>query len=495
MKKVLLFIKKYWVLIAGMVISFILFFRSLFAFYTNDDFFHLKIANIHSIKEFINFFSLTNPPQGWSFYRPLTTQVYYLIGERVFNFKPLSLHIVSFLFFFGIIILIYRICLSLLLKQLGARQSKNIALVSAFLYAVSASHFGHLYFLGAFQELGMTFFVLMTCLMFIKKRNLSAFIFFVLALASKETAVVTPLLLALIYLYERVAGIKVSSFKRFLVTLAPYVVLLAVYLTLRFVSFGFATGDSYVWDFGIKKMVNTLFWYLLWSFNLPETLVDFFGPGLKINPNLFIYWSKEFILIFSFFALELIMLAGFLIKQLKRGEGNHENAYVSLFSGLWFLITILPVAFLPLHKFTYYLTLPLIGVVIRISYLIVKNNVKTVFVVMFMAVWTLTSYFSLVHTYNVSWITQGMKVGKKVYAYFETNKNKLTDKKIVFVDTPEDTTLPWSPTDTLKTVLSGNNFFDVFYADLSAKVSYAGLIRTTGSQDVVFVVARQFLGY
>ncbi len=488
MKKVLPFIKKYWVLIAGMVISFILFFRSLFAFYTNDDFFHLKIANIHSIKEFINFFSLTKPPQGWSFYRPLTTQVYYLMGEKVFNFNPLGLHIVSFLFFFGIIILIYRICLSLFLKQLGARQSKNIALVSAFLYAVSASHFGHFYFLGAFQELGMTFFVLMTCLMFIKKKNLLAFIFFVLAMASKETAVVTPLLLALIYFYEKVAGIKVSGFKRFLATLAPYALLLAVYLAIRFTSYGFATGDSYIWDFGIKKIINTIFWYLLWSFNLPETLVDFFGPGLKINPNLFIYWSKEFILIFSFFALELIMLAGLLVKQLKRGEGNHENAYVSLFSGLWFLITILPVLFLPLHKFTYYLTLPLIGIVIRISYLMIKNNVKTIFVVMFGVVWTVTSYFSLAHTYNVSWITQGMKVSEKVYAYFEENKQSLAGKKIGFVDTPADDTLPWSPTATLKIVLADNNFFEVFYPGVFTGVSYSG-------DGEVKILSRQFLGY
>ena len=362
------------------LISLIIFWPSLFMFFTNDDFFFLKISK-NPLQWFNNSFIM---------FRPLTTQVFYFFGGR----NPLAMHIVSFLFFFGIIYLVYKLASEIF-------KNEKVALISAFLYTVSASHFGQLYYLAAFQELGMTFFVLLSCLAFLKDKKLLSFIAFILALLSKETAVVTPLLLGLIYLYQRK-----YNFKKFLVFISPFVICLFIYLFIRFKFYGFSGGNGYVWDFTPKKLINTLFWYLLWALNIPESLIDFIGPGLKINPNLFLYWGEQVMPILISFIFECLLLVAVYIKVLleKVKKQIQERDLISVFCIAWFLIGILPVAFLPDHKFSFYLTLPLIGLVFRISYLLVSSKLNKYLIWLFLGVWTLTSILTLKFAYQTNWI-------------------------------------------------------------------------------------------
>src|SRR3990172_4012767 len=365
------------------LISFFLFLPSLSTFYTNDDFFLLKISQANSVKEFLNFFNLTRGPDGLGMYRPLTTQVFYFLARKIFNLNPLGLHVISFFIFFAVIFLVYKFCL-LLLNDHKSPFTNHISLLAAFLYATSATHFGHLYFLGAFQELGLALFFLLSVLSFIKFLHKSStnylllsLLFFVLSLLSKETAVVLPLCLFLIYIFFKLT--KKSAplpINRLIASTAPYFLILIFYFYFRFAYYGFATGDSYVWDFSVKRAVNTLGWYGLWSFNLPEMLVDFVGPGFHFNPNLFKYWSSQIIPILTLFLLELFLLSAAVYKFFSSSIRKLEirNLKLVIFGTSWFLITLLPVLFLPLHKFTFYLTLPLMGVVVFISYSLVTNH-------------------------------------------------------------------------------------------------------------------------
>src|SRR5258708_6486515 len=159
-----LLFSKYKFLFLSFLLSFLIFYPSLFVFFTNDDFFFLNIARAGSLGDFFKFFSLIKGPDGFGMYRPLTTQVFYFLSSKLFNMQPMPLHMISFLFFFAIIYLVYKLVFELI-------KSSKIAMVSAFLYAVSATHFGHLYYLATFQELGMTFFVLLSCITFIKNKN------------------------------------------------------------------------------------------------------------------------------------------------------------------------------------------------------------------------------------------------------------------------------------------------------------------------------------
>ena len=472
------------------ITSLVIFFPSFFVFYTNDDFFFLKISQAGNIPDFINFFNILKGPDGFGVYRPLTTQVFYYIGEKLFGTNPFYLHTISFLFFFGVIYLVYR-----LIKEIGG--GEKTALIAAFLYAVSATHFGHLYYLATFQELGMSFFVLLSCLSFLRNKKPLSFIFFVLALMSKETAVITPFLLGITYFYQRFQEKSQVDFKKLTISLLPYFLVLIFYFGIRLYSYGFAVGDSYIWDFSAKKFANTVFWYILWSFNIPETLVDFIGPGLRVNPNLSKYWARE---MFPILTLFLVQMAGVAFVIAKYMFENGKNIILKkdpalVFSWLWFLIALLPVVFLPIHKFTFYLTLPLIGIVFRIGYLFEGSKVNNIFITAFLGVWTTLSILTVNHSVKTNWITQGENLSKKVLQYFQDKKAEIGSKGIYLVDIKEDGNLPWSPTVVVKTALSDKNFFYVFFPEMAGNVNYWGSEKLPKVDNIYIINSRQFLGY
>jgi 4-amino-4-deoxy-L-arabinose transferase-like glycosyltransferase len=465
------------------LVSFIIYFPSLFGFYTNDDFFHLSISRAESLRDFLNFFNLAKGPEGLGVYRPLTTHVFYFLGWKLFNLNPMGLHIVSFLIFFLVIYLVYKFTLMLTKKE-------NIGLISAFLYATSATHFGHLYYLATELHLILFFLITVICFMnFLEKKKIKFYLFSIIAFGltflSKENAVVLPFVFVLIYLFLRYQKRVEVSVKRLIALLIPYFLILAGYAYMRFFHYGFVTGDSYIWDFSIKRAVNTLGWYGLWSFNLPEMLVDFVGPGLHFNPNLFKYWSSQIIPILILFVVEILSI---LYVILKSKILNRKSLSIILFSVAWFVITLSPVLFLPLHKFTFYLTLPLFGVVLMLSYLLEKRNSLTI--ILFCILWVSTSILTLNLTRQTNWITQGEATARRVYDYIQNNRGNLVGKTIVFCDTKGDESLPFSPTATLKNVLSNNNFFQVFYKG-EITVEYGG----KSEANPILVHSRQFLGY
>lgn len=469
--------------------SFILFFPSLFTFYTNDDFFFLKISRAGSIGDFLNFFRLTAGPEGLGVYRLLTTQSFYFLGNFAFKMNPLGLHIVSFIAFFTLIFLIYK-----LTKTLSG--SGYVGQICAFLYAVSATHFAHLYYLATFQELGLAIFFIISVVLFIKfirHKDIKAYFFslasFVAALLSKETAVVAPFVLFLVYGFMKFNKEATLKIKGLLLSSLPFFLILVFYFYMRIFYYGFARGDSYIWDASLR-VVNTIFWYALWSLNLPEMVLDFVGPGLRINPKLFLFWGREIIPIFLLFAamgVMLIILFTSLIKKLKKGEFR-----IYLFSLLWFILTLVPVLFLPQHKFTFYLTVPLFSVVFAIACALRQSGVKKSFVVAFLSIWSILSFMSLNLTSKTHWITQGAKIARGAYEYFSKYSESTEEPVLIeFYDTPEDAQLPWSPTQVVKVALSNDNFFKVFFG---SKIALYGGVNNLEAK-VVKLKARQFLNY
>jgi len=475
-EKITGFIGKYWLYIVSIVVSFMMFYPALSSFFTHDDFYFLRISKAENFSQFIGFFDPVNDVADIGVYRPLPLRAYYFLGTSVFNLNPLGLRVISFATFF-INILLVGYLVKILTKKDG------IAGISSFLYAVSVTHFGQLYYIGAYQELLITLLTLTTVIFFAKSKMLVSFIFFVLALMCKETAVVIPGLLGAVYLFQNMGVKKKLSFKKVILQLMPFVLMVMVYLYLHFFHFGMIEGDSYVWNFSLVKAANTALWYFLWSFSLPEMLVDFVGPGIHFNPNLMKYWSSQIVPIFILFGIQAVIIVYAFIKSCK-SKTNASVKSIILFSAFWFLATILPVVFLPLHKFTYYLTLPLIGIVLFVSYIIYDSK----FEILFCVVWLFLSIFTLRLTIDTNWITQGVRTSERVFEYFRENQEAMEGKTIAFVDTVDDETLPWSPTETVKTVISGKNFFELFFPNLSNKISYGG-------DGEVKISSRKFLGY
>ncbi len=465
--------------------SFIVFLPSFTNFFTHDDFFHFKISRPESIKEFASFFNPLNNPEGWNYYRPLTTQVFYFVGANILNYKPLFMHILNFFFFALVIGLVYKLIFELTQKQ-------ETALTATFLYALSSSHFSKLYFLGAHQEIGLAFNFIFSCYLFTKflltQENYlyrGAILLFIFSLMSKETAVVLPLVLGLIFFYLKLQNRLNFKWTKLITLLLPFAILDLIYGFFKLQA-GLPQGDSYIWDFS-PRILNTLAWYGLWSLNLPEMFVDFIGPGLNINQRLFL-WKPWVQIVIVLFGLQILVLLIIFFNQLKY---LFEKYITFIFGFVWFVVTLLPVVFLPWHKFVFYLTLPMIGVVFVLSQIIKNSRLKIVFLVFF----CLTSFFSLVLSYKTHWVVQGAKTARRVKDHIDNNYADIKEhKQIIFYNIQSEQDLPWLPTNNLKNALSGNNFFEVFY-DGEINAVYLEELGNLEKYQGVRIPAGKFLEY
>lgn len=471
-------------------ISLLLYIPSFFYFYTHDDFFHFLLAKTHDLNGFTSFFNIVEKPLGYGSYRPITTQVYYFFGRCVFGLKPFWMHLISFSFFAGLIGLVYKY-LEMITKN------RKTSMIGVFLYATSSIHFMNLYFLGAFQEIGMAFFVLLSVILSIKSKSNKAkkfyfsLVFFIVALMSKETAVITPVLIIISKLFvkaDKRKGGRLNNFAELLRSqigfVIPHIIILMFYLYFRIFHYGFAQGDSYIWEIS-PRVINTLFWYILWSFNIPEMLVDFVGPGMSVNPNLLRYWSGNIIPIFAVVGVLISIFIAASIKNIK------NTRKIAIFSVTWFLVSLAPVMFLPLHKFVYYLTLPMIGFTMYIACML-REVGKKYLIYFFLTFWFIGSVLTLNLTRQTHWVTSGSDTAERVHFYFQKNITKLQDySMIAFVDTEKDNELPWKPSEIVKASLSDKNYFEVFYPD-KFEVFYG---NEPVSDDTLIIEAREFIGY
>jgi len=476
-----------------------LYYPALNNFFTHDDFFHMKISQVNSIKDFLAFFNIFKAPADWGFYRPLTTQVFYFLNWKVFNASHIWMNVMAFLMFGVVMVLVYQ-----LVKRLV---DTRMALLTTWLYVTSATHFTHLYFV-ADQELGHAMFFLGSVILFIdyllqnkKKKLWLAWLCFIGALMSRETAIMLPVALVIVAIWIKKRQKVIVPLKKVLWALSGFGLTLAGYIYAHVFHYGLVKGDSYIWVFSAKTTLNSLAWYGLWSLNLPQLLVDYIGPGFKINPNLMQFYGKEITLIVSLFGLLMVLLAMAMVL----GYKTIRKRFLELgLTALWFACLLLPVLFLPWHKFTIFLTLPIIGVTMALGIVIVgakerlekmRKNLGKVFMVMVVLVYVCLSAATVDLTRKTHWAVSGAKVSRRVYEYFLNNYLELDETmKVYFFDRPEDDELPWKPSNELKVILSGNNFFSVFFDD-KIRAYYVESEELVPDSEVVKLPARQFLGY
>lgn len=434
-------------------------------FFSGDDWFHLRISQISSLQEFFNFFSFTANAQTASFYRPLSTQVFFFVFQKLFGLSAWPYYLFGLVLFAYSLHLVYKFTLSVL----GTNQN---ALIATLIYGFSTNNFTRLYFLSAYQELFLVVFSLLTLLNFAKKPLLSI-LFFFLALLSKETAIVVPILI-LIFNYKEIKNFK---FKQHFLHFTFYILLSLSYLYFRLFHFGLASGDSYIWNFSIIKIANTLMWYVLWSFGAPELLVDYVGTGLILVPKFFTdyyYWWRIIIFPLIITILSVIVLG--VKKILRHFKSLYSELWQSKFFNLikfklFFLIALLPVIFLPSHKFTLELGLPLVGFSLILAFLL-KSAKPHFFLFTFFLylIYNLSmNYLTYTRHYSVS---RG-EISKKVYNYF--NVRSINYPKGSFFEFKNDSVdhgLEWGQSKQISQSLSGSDFFKVYYKNKSIKVFY-----------------------
>lgn len=455
---------------------------SLKTFFFGDDFFNMKASQIDNPSEIISYFSFQKNSHSTTFYRPLTTQVFFLAGNLLFGLNPLGYRIIVLLFFSLSLYLVY-----LLVKEIS--KNEKVALVALFVYGFSSSHFARIYYLSAFCEIGVAVFYLASCLFWIKfleKSTIKNFAFsvgfFFLALLSKETAVTFPFLALGILIF--LGKIKRAKF------LLPFFLVDIVYLYLRLFHFGGVEGDSYIWDFSFK-VFNTLGWYGIWSFGMPEMFLDFIGPKLVINPKLFVFYPLESKIILGLF---VILFLSFLFIFLKEFFRSKQNFGFVIFGGFWFFITLLPVLFLPWHKFPLELTVPLFGFSFVMGIILSRANFKII--IFYLTLFLFLNLFSYFLTYRTHWTVRRAEVAQRVIFYLQKNYPQISPgKNIYFFNDSAFIVSGWGASRQIFMALSGSNSFQLFYKNPNLKAFYEDIDGKKDSEDFIKLGTKEFLGY
>lgn len=441
----------------------ILYFPSLIIFFSSDDWFHLRVSQINSVSQFLNFFSFEKTAQAIAFYRPLPTQVFFFILQKLFGLNPIPYHILVLSCFFISLILVYRLAKTLL-------NSEPKALFSTLIYAFSVSNFTRIYFLSAFQEISLVIFSLLCVLSYLRKNlhsQIIALLFFILALLSKETAVFLPLILLIIDWSRK----KINFGK-----LVPYGLILVPYLYLRLFQFGLASGETYLWNFSPLKAANTLMWYVLWSIGAPELLVDYIGTGLRPIPLFFTNFPIWWMIILGFLLPTIITL---IILSLKKIRTINRNLIVFVFL---FLVSLGPVIFLPQHKFALELGLPLVWFSLAVAWLLPnRGKLLWIFFGFYLSLNLSMNYLTYLTHYSVR---RGI-IAKKVYEFVIQNyPEEPKGSHFEFINDVPTYTKEWGSSRQIANSIGGSEMFRVIYSDPDYNVyfeDYPG-IRPQGSK-------------
>ena len=378
-------------------------------FFFQDDFFNLTLALKQSPLDAINIFK--KPILDFYFYRPLSTQVFWRAGFSLFGWNVFGYHLVTFLFFLLNILLVY-------LFTAGLSKNKKIALLTAFFYGLSATHFYRLFFLSQFQEILLGTFIFSSLIFYLRTNSLVV-LTFILALMTKETAVVLPAaLLGLDFLLHR----KIQR-KLWLLVLVD-----VLYLLIRFKFFGFAQGEVYHYNFSPKAVLNNFFWYSIWSLGLPEhySSIKLFVRPTLLNLKLvtgFGAWGNRILVSLIFF----VTFIGLVLKFHFRKIITRKEFWLAL--GI-FGIFLLPVAFYPFHKFAYSLTVPLLGTSLFLA--VIFRNLSGKALGMVVLTYLFITLTALEYNKEQHWATGKAQTGQKVFAYFRENFPYGVDQAVYF---------------------------------------------------------------
>lgn len=496
-------LERHWPILFIFGLVLFLYFPVFSLYFSQDDFFHLRTSTLDgSLRQFISFFGFPNQyERGYAFYRPLFREAYYFLITRFFGISPTPFRIASFGLHFTCIFMVF-----VLMERLFKRQL--FSFLTALFYGVATSQVGTFYYhAGGIQVSGALLFLLLSNYFYwqflenkLKKYWVLTLICFVASLSSHELIIaILPLsLIGLEFLLTKRISWKWARGVVF--RLGPLFVVFAIYLFLDLVKIGLPGQVSYSPIVSLRKMANSLVWYTGWGLGLPDMLVDFVGPGIKLNPNLMRWWGSYFKLIFPTFFLVVISIFGATVYLFlnQRKIFKNKNFW---FLVLWYPIAIAPVIILPWHKFLHYLNpaLPaLFGIVFFVilafyDLLIKKNKILAkIFLIGFCFVLFLLSFVSIKLEEKTYWPINRGKIAKNLVEQIKQTYPILPKgATLYFENDPEYPKIApeWGNSSTQAYyALSGKDAVQLLYNDPTIKVYYEDLEKPPEEIDEIFPI-------
>ncbi|KKR10907.1 MAG: hypothetical protein UT38_C0006G0064 [Microgenomates group bacterium GW2011_GWA2_39_19] len=312
-------------------------------------------------------------------------------------------------------------------------------------------------------------------------------------------AIITPLLLVgLIFVKEPTKKFFVLAARELWI----YAIALAVFLYLDAVKIGFLQKEKqYQAVFSLKSIINSLSWYTVWALGLPEMLIDFVRPGLKLNPSLMRYWGEYYRIIFaSFFVSWLVIVISTLITIFKNHKFLNDKKF--WFFTLWFFVGVTPVVFLPLHKSTHYLSLALPGFWGAIWYFIfsLQNKTNRIFkpvIVVLLVSLSAMSIASAILGNNLYWAAARGRLAEKLINDVAVKYPNLPPGSVIYFT--NDSSYPFianewgSSSKQAAFILNNEDALQLYFKDLTLRVFYedlGGVPNSLQREGVLPIVAR-----
>lgn len=335
-------------------------------FYDDEELIY-KNAYIQDLR-FIPKYFTTNMVAGASkvsnMYRPILTTSF-AIDHFIWGFRPYGYHLSSIILHTLNTVFVFLLITLLFHKKL-------LAFLTALFFSIHPVNSEAVIYASGRTDPLYTFFALLSILSFLwyEKNTHKRFIryaislvLFIIALLSKESAVIVPILFVLLYwIQDRRQKIPRTHLFLFLL---PFFLFTGIYILLRLTVLNFQntlnfynTSNIYTSSFLIRLFTfSNAFWQYLGIFFFPKDLIS--------ARNVPLITSVESIPFMSFLT---IFLAFFILSIL-----TYRKNKIFLFSFLWFFLTLLPSSgIIPINNIAaeHYLYLPSIGFFLFFSYCI-----------------------------------------------------------------------------------------------------------------------------
>lgn len=388
--------------------SLLLFYPSLNYYFFQDDWFVLNWVRTGDLKSFFEFRT------DIIYWRPLSMPIFFLLGEKLFGLRPFGYHLIVFIIHLVNTFLIGRIIFLLFKNRLSV-------FTIALLYATASFHYMSLSWLSlAWNVIGNLFILLAIYFYIFGERKPKvyfplSFIFFLLALASTEFAIVFPVLIIFVELFRNNFNLS-KALKRGMILISASSLIVLIYLFIRFVLFPVPSDGEYAIAID-SRVFNNYFWYLAWLVNLPEVLkyqIQLTNLSAPKDPTfLEPFRPYTYPLLTSSFIFALTLGALFI-------NISGRSKIKALIAALIFIAFALsPVIFLPFHSFPYYLTVASIGFLVFIGYIfsnIIKKStsiINLLLTILIIVSWITTSFFNLAFTRKTHWIPGEQSISKE----------------------------------------------------------------------------------
>lgn len=392
-------------------------------YFHQDDFIDLSLSQ--NWDQVVKAFNIFSPAVDFQFYRPVSVQLYFFINKILFGWNVFGYHVLTMILLFLASFLVF-----LLAKRLF--KNSSMALVAMVFFALNPTHFAAANSAAYAHETLLVIFSVATIYLLdiFNATGRIKFLFFgfftfLVALATKETAVVIPGLYVLITYLQ--TG-KIFS-KRSICVILISTIILGIYLFSHVKFYGMPVNSSYKIILG-KPTIAISGWYFLWSLGAPNFLIDFVGSKLKLSDVFWLVTELNGVVFFTIFGTLIASLLTGIFYLVRRGIKVIIPALVFI---LWFLVSILPVAIFPLHKLAIEQTLGLVGISLFLAWM--GKNIRgksPLLVSILLPLFLINSINTIILAQKNHWIRHSASIAQRTVKLLDSRLESIPKNSVIY---------------------------------------------------------------